>query len=61
MDQRNFHQTGNMIFLSGEELEYLIEKGRFCFIFALKITLIIVYLSNGEKRITFEDCYQYFS
>ena len=23
MDQRNFHQTGNMIFLSGEELEYL--------------------------------------
>ena len=58
MDQRNFHQTGNMIFLSGEELEYLIEKGRFCFIFALKTTLIIVYLSNGEKRIIFEDCYQ---
>ena len=23
MDQRNFHQTGYMIFLSGEELEYL--------------------------------------
>ena len=23
MDQRNFHQTGNMIFVSGEELEYL--------------------------------------
>ena len=50
MDQRNFHQTGNMIFLSGEELEYLFEKSRFCFIFALKITLIIVYLSKEKKE-----------